>query len=86
VFATAALDEALANATLVLLAAPSHAVRDLLTAMRSNLQASAIIVSLTKGIETDSGKRISEVVSDVLRERLSSTLCLFVGSIAFAKK
>jgi glycerol-3-phosphate dehydrogenase (NAD(P)+) len=83
VFATAALDEALANATLVLLAAPSHAVRDLLTAMRSNLQASAIIVSLTKGIETDSGKRISEIVSDVLRENyLQRFVCLSGPSFA----
>jgi glycerol-3-phosphate dehydrogenase (NAD(P)+) len=85
VFATAALDEALANATLVLLAAPSHAVRDLLTAMQSNLQPSSIIVSLAKGIETDSGKRISEIVSDVLRDNYFQRFVCLSGP-SFAKE
>ena len=66
VFATSKVDEALRNASLVLLATPSHAARDLLGAMKSALEESSIIVSVAKGIEIDSGKRISEVVNEVL--------------------
>ena len=50
---------------MVLLAAPSHAARELLTAMSPLLDESAIIVSVSKGIEIESGKRISEIAKEV---------------------
>lgn len=56
----------LKNASLVLLAAPSHAARQLLTQMSSALDESAIIVSVSKGVEIESGKRISEIVKEVV--------------------
>ena len=57
---TATLDEA----SLVLLAAPSHAARELLTQMSPALDESAIIVSVSKGIEIETGKRISEIAKE----------------------
>ena len=56
----------LKNASLVLLAAPSHAARQLLTQLSSALDESAIIVSVSKGVEIESGKRISEIVKEVV--------------------
>ena len=64
--ATGDMHAALHEATMVLLAAPSHAVRDLLTTMAPALDQPAIIVSVSKGIEIESGKRISEIVKEVV--------------------
>lgn len=58
---TAALD----HAELILFAAPSHAARELFTAMAPHLDEAAIIVSAAKGIEIETGKRISEIVKEV---------------------
>lgn len=66
--ATTEMSEALRGAELVLLAAPSHVTRELLARMKPNLRPEMIFVSATKGIEIETGKRISEVVRDVLGE------------------
>jgi glycerol-3-phosphate dehydrogenase (NAD(P)+) len=66
VIATSQIDAALRDASLVLLAAPSHAARHLLTEMSGALAETAIIVSVSKGIETETGKRISEIVKEVV--------------------
>lgn len=64
VTATAHLEAALQDASLVLLAVPSHAARETLTAMQ--LDQDAIIVNVAKGIEIESGKRISEIAKEVV--------------------
>src|SRR6266436_6177083 len=64
--ATQDFSECLAGAELIILAAPSHAVRDLLTQMSSALNEENIVVSATKGIEIESGKRISQIVAEVM--------------------
>lgn len=51
---------------MVLLATPSHLARELLTAMSSLMDQDAIIVSVSKGIEIESGKRISEITREVM--------------------
>ena len=64
--ATLNIVAAVDKADLVILAAPSHATRALLETMAPGLRTEMIIVSATKGIEIDSGKRISQVVADVV--------------------
>lgn len=59
------LSAALDHAELVLFAAPSHAARELFTAITPHLDQAAIIVSAAKGIEIETGKRISEIVKEV---------------------
>jgi glycerol-3-phosphate dehydrogenase (NAD(P)+) len=66
VAATSELNAALNDATLVLFAAPSHAARELFTALAPHLSDAAIIVSVAKGIEIETGKRISEIVKEVI--------------------
>lgn len=66
VTATGDIKAALDNASMVLLAVPSHAARETLTAMASELPESAIIVSVAKGIEIETGKRISEIAKEVV--------------------
>lgn len=64
--ATAGIPEAVNGADLIILAAPSHATRGLLTTMSADLQPEMIMVSATKGIEIETGKRISQVVAEVV--------------------
>ena len=64
--ATNDLDEALHDASTVVFAAPSHTARELLTAASPLLDEAAIIVSVSKGIEIETGKRISEIAKEVL--------------------
>ena len=66
VIATGDLEVVLRDAPMVVFAAPSHAARELLTAMSSLLDEAAIIVSVSKGIEIESGKRISEIAKEVI--------------------
>lgn len=81
--ATNEFSEALADAELVLLAAPSHVTRSLLTQMRPELRPRMIFVSATKGIEIETGKRVSEVVHDVLEEHFAPRfVCLSGPSFA----
>jgi len=62
---TSDLNTALDQAELVLFAAPSHAARELFTSIAPHLNKAAIIVSVAKGIEIETGKRISEIVKEV---------------------
>ena len=66
VIATGDMHAALHRSSMVLLAAPSHAARDLLATMAPALDQTAIIVNVSKGIEIDSGKRISEIAKEVV--------------------
>ena len=67
VTATGDLDVALRDAPMVLLAAPSHVARELLTAMSPLLDQQTIIVGVSKGIEIETGKRISEIAKEVVQ-------------------
>ncbi len=64
--ATGKIAEVVNGVNLLILAAPSHATRELLAPMASALQPEMIIVSATKGIEIETGKRISQVVAEVV--------------------
>jgi glycerol-3-phosphate dehydrogenase (NAD(P)+) len=66
VSATTETSTALHDAELVILAAPSHATRALLTQMAADVRPEMVLISATKGIEIETGQRISEVVRDVL--------------------
>lgn len=83
VTATNDMAVALDKASLVLLAAPSHAARDLLTTMSPALEEPAIIVSVSKGIEIETGKRISEIVKEVVGR---SHLFVCLSGPSFAKE
>ena len=77
------LSEAVAAKDLVILTAPSHAARELLVRMSSGLAPDAIIVSAAKGIEVETGKRISEIVHEVVsHEKQHLFVCLSGPSFA----
>ncbi|HEY0431442.1 MAG TPA: NAD(P)H-dependent glycerol-3-phosphate dehydrogenase [Pyrinomonadaceae bacterium] len=83
--ATKDIIKATAGRELIVLAAPSHATRELLTSMVATLRSEMIIVSATKGIEIDTGKRISQVVADVVPEETRPRFVCLSGP-SFAKE
>jgi glycerol-3-phosphate dehydrogenase (NAD(P)+) len=64
--ATASLEEALTGAEVVVMGVPSHGFREILDEGRAFLSEGAPIVSLTKGVEQDTLKRMTEVIDEVV--------------------
>lgn len=64
--ATTDAEEALRGVDVVILAIPSHALRENLVAWSDVVPRDAIFASLIKGIEIDSRQRASQIVRDVL--------------------
>ena len=63
---TADLAAAVADADFVALAVPCGAARGVSLAMRSALTANAILISAAKGLETGTGLRMSQVISEAI--------------------
>jgi glycerol-3-phosphate dehydrogenase (NAD(P)+) len=82
--ATKDIIEVVDKAELVVLAAPSHATRGILSTMAAAIRSGMIIVSATKGIDTDTGKRISQIVAEVIPDAAQRFVC-FSGP-SFAKE
>ena len=62
--ATSSLRDAVANADVLVMAVPSHGYRDVAAQAAPYLRAWVPVVSLTKGLERSSRKRMSEVTRD----------------------
>ena len=81
--ATLDLSDALREANVVILAAPSHATREVLNAMRDAIEPEMVFVSATKGVEVETGKRISELVEEILGQTAAMRfVCLSGPSFA----
>jgi glycerol-3-phosphate dehydrogenase (NAD(P)+) len=81
--ATVEAAEAMRGAEAVILAAPSHATREVLGVVRGSCEPGMIFVSATKGVEVETGMRMSEVVADVLgSDAAARFVCLSGPSFA----
>ncbi len=56
--ASVKFEEVVRDARMLILAAPSHATRELLQGLKGELRADVVVVSATKGIEIETGQRI----------------------------
>ncbi len=63
--ATGDLAHAMGGADMVVMAVPSHGFRSVLSAAVAHLGAGAVVVTVTKGVEQGSLKRMSEIVHEV---------------------
>jgi glycerol-3-phosphate dehydrogenase (NAD(P)+) len=73
------LPDALDGAVIVLSAIPSHLVRDLYQQMLPFVHESMVFVSATKGLENGTLLRMSDVIREVLRNRLSPRVAVISG-------
>jgi glycerol-3-phosphate dehydrogenase (NAD(P)+) len=83
--ATDDLTKALESAELVILAIPSHSVRAVMTQVAPLVDPEVIFVSATKGIEIESGLRISQIVDEVVGKEFRPRFVCFSGP-SFAKE
>ncbi|MBM3859176.1 MAG: NAD(P)-dependent glycerol-3-phosphate dehydrogenase [Verrucomicrobia bacterium] len=58
---------ALSGAEMVVLAVPSHGMRTICARLRLHIPWNALLVHVAKGIENDTAKRMSEVISEELK-------------------
>jgi glycerol-3-phosphate dehydrogenase (NAD(P)+) len=66
---TSVLAEALSGAEIVLLAVPSHAMREICKGLKPHLTTNPLLISVAKGIEQDTDLRMSEVISEVTQQK-----------------
>jgi len=69
--------EALADTGLAVIAVPSATMRDNLRWMRPHLEPQTIMLSAVKGLEADTGKRMSELIEEELPS--ATPLCVLSG-------
>jgi glycerol-3-phosphate dehydrogenase (NAD(P)+) len=75
---TASMEKALHGAGLVILAVPSQSMRQNARLLKGYVARSMLILSVTKGLELGSGKRMSQVIAEELAE-LSPNICVLSG-------
>lgn len=62
------MGEAVSDSEFIVISVPSHAIRKVTEDMKPYVHKGTTIVSIAKGIEEESGKRLSEVISEILPE------------------
>ncbi|MGG7077414.1 NAD(P)H-dependent glycerol-3-phosphate dehydrogenase [Clostridium sardiniense] len=60
------LDEAIDGIDYLVLAIPSHVIRDVTRSLKGKITKDVVIISIAKGIEPTSNKRLSEVIEEEL--------------------
>jgi glycerol-3-phosphate dehydrogenase (NAD(P)+) len=79
IVATTDLEEAIRDASTVVVVVPSHAIREVAQEVKGLLAEDIIIVSATKGIEEETFLRMSEVLKDELRSQLRDNIAVLSG-------
>jgi glycerol-3-phosphate dehydrogenase (NAD(P)+) len=82
--ATNDLGEAVLDTDLLMIAVPAQSVRGVIKQIRSLIPARAIIVNLAKGIEVETLKRMSEVISESLQGVLPKCQVMTLSGPSFA--
>ncbi|HEU0299630.1 MAG TPA: NAD(P)H-dependent glycerol-3-phosphate dehydrogenase [Longimicrobium sp.] len=83
--ATAEMAEALRGADLVVAVSPSHTMRAVMAQAAAHIEAGALVVSASKGIENESLKTMDAVLADVLPASVTRTAC-FLSGPSFARE
>lgn len=66
VIATSSIEEAVANKDVIVMAIPSQSFRSVLEKVKPHIRPWVPVISLSKGIELNTGKRMTELINDVL--------------------
>ena len=76
---TSSLEDALDKAKAVLLPVPSQTMRRNIKLVAKHISKSMLIVSAGKGLELDSGKRMSQVIAEEIKPEFRSNICVLSG-------
>ncbi len=76
---TSSMSEALADAEAVILAVPAQTMRKNIKLVASYLKKSMLVVSAAKGMEIETGKRMTEVIAEEIDPSFHSNICVISG-------
>lgn len=77
--ATNNLNEVLNFSNIIILSVPTKVVRKVLNEIKDNLTEKKIFVNTSKGIEPDTGLRVSEIVYEILTNKLVDSFVVLTG-------
>src|SRR3990172_5259827 len=76
---TSSLAKALDKARAVVLAVPSQTMRQNIKLVSEHISKSMLIISAAKGLEMESGKRMSQVIAEEIKPPYKSNICVLSG-------
>ncbi len=76
---TASLEDAFEKTDAVFLVVPSQTMRQNVTVIKDHLKPNMLIISASKGLEMESFKRMSEVISEEIDPALRPNICVLSG-------
>jgi glycerol-3-phosphate dehydrogenase (NAD(P)+) len=76
---TSNVEEALSGTDLVIWAVPSQKMRQNVSQTKDYLSNSMLLISAAKGLEVDSGKRMSQVMAEEIAPSLKQQICVLSG-------
>jgi glycerol-3-phosphate dehydrogenase (NAD(P)+) len=76
---TSALDEALRGCHLLMLVVPAQRMRENVRWVRGCLDGGTVLLSAAKGLETETGLRMSEVIAEELPCHFEKSICVLSG-------
>ncbi|WP_269461282.1 NAD(P)H-dependent glycerol-3-phosphate dehydrogenase [Brochothrix thermosphacta] len=77
--ATSSIQEVLSGANIVILAVPTKAIREVIGQINQYLTQPVIVVHVSKGIEPETNKRISEIIAEAMDSTLVSAIVALSG-------
>lgn len=79
VTASSDIAEVMQGSGLVVLAVPSHVVREIVKQINGFLKSDMPIISLVKGLEVDSKRRMTEVLKEEISDKLHNNIAILSG-------
>jgi len=76
---TSSIEEAVSQATAVIMAVPSQTMRRNIEIVNPFFKTCELIVSAAKGLEIGSNKRMSQVIADVITPECQKNICVLSG-------
>ena len=73
------LTKAFSGATLIILAVPCNSMRKNANLIKEYLKENPVVLSVSKGLDIETGKTMSSVLQEVLREESWSQICVLSG-------
>lgn len=77
--ATSSMEEAAKKADAIILAVPAQRMRENAQFVKDYVTESMLVISAAKGIEIDTGKRMSEILRDELNGNMRPNICVLSG-------
>jgi glycerol-3-phosphate dehydrogenase (NAD(P)+) len=76
---TSSLEQALDSCAMLMLVVPAQTMRDNVQRVRPFVQEGTVVLSAAKGLETETGLRMSEVVAEELGRSVEESICALSG-------